>query len=96
MTFASPAWTAVESGHAFAATRLAQIGRLVQLQKERPEEFSGEGLKLVRHAIFVMVLDCRHAGLTPGAIRKALNGEGVAGAAPDNESDPPPGYPLAA
>ena len=82
MTFTSPSSTTVESRHAFATTRLAQIARLVQLQKECPEEFSGKGLKLVRHAIFVMVLDCRQAGLATAFIRAAL----AAGAAPDGPS----------
>ncbi len=96
MSFPNGSTRTLESGAACAAQRLAQISRLVQLQNEVPEEFSAAGLKLVRRAIFAMVLDCRQAGLTPEAVRRALNGEGVAGAAPGSESDPPPSYPLAA
>ncbi len=96
MTFPNGSTRTLESGAACAAQRLAQISRLVQLPNEVPEEFSAAGLKLVRRAIFAMVLDCRQAGLTPQAIRRALNGEGVAGTAPDGESDAPPDFPLAA
>ncbi len=96
MSFPNGSTSTVKPAAACAAQRLAQNSRLVKLQNEVPEEFSAAGLKLVRRAIFAMVLDCRQAGLMPEAIRKALNGEGVAGSAPDSESDPPPGYPLAA
>ena len=97
MAFPNGSARTMESAAACAAQRLAQISRLVQLQNEVAEEFSAPGLKVVRRRIFAMVLDCRQAGLPSEAIRRALSGEGVARAPPDGgESDPPPGYPLAA
>ena len=96
MTFPNESTRTVESAAACATQRLAQISRLVQLQNELPGELSATGLTLVRRAIFAMVLDCRQAGLTPEAIRRALSGEGGAGAAPNGGSDAPPGFPLAA
>ena len=60
---------------AFGDTRIQQVVRLVNLQRQHYEEFGERGRYIARHAIFTMVMDCRIAGIERATIDSALSGK---------------------
>ncbi len=48
---------------AFGDTRIQQVVRLVNLQRQHYKEFGERGRYIARHAIFTIAMDCRIAGI---------------------------------
>jgi hypothetical protein len=65
----------VQLSKAFGDTRLQQVVRLVNLQRQHYEECGELGRYIARHAIFTMVMDCRIAGIERATIDSALSGK---------------------
>ncbi len=78
----------VQLSKAFGDTRIQQVVRLVNLQRQHYEEFGERGRYIARHAIFTMVMDCRIAGIERTIIDNALSG--VLPSAPEQEELSPP------
>ena len=68
---------------AFGDTRIQQVVRLVNLQRQHYKEFGERGRYIARHAIFTIAMDCRIAGIERTIIDNALSG--VLPSAPEQE-----------
>ncbi len=79
----------VQLAKAFGHTRLCQVVRLVNLQRQHDEEFGELGRRITRRAIYTMVMDCRIAGIERTTIDRALSGELPPD--PEQEELSPPG-----